>query len=94
VNRFLTLCLNPNAGKSCHCELLAQITELGLKHLSINSIVKERNCYEGYDDDLKSHIVDEDKVCLFFWLLSFFLFFFFFFFPRMFVTDIRALPKS
>ncbi|PUU74652.1 P-loop containing nucleoside triphosphate hydrolase protein [Tuber borchii] len=52
----------PGVGKSCHCELLAQITELGLKHLSINSIVKERNCYDGYDDELKSHIVDEDKL--------------------------------
>jgi len=59
---FLTLSQS-NAGKSCHCELLAQIAEPGLKHLSINSIVKERNCYDGYDDELKSHIVDEDKVC-------------------------------
>ncbi|RPA94130.1 P-loop containing nucleoside triphosphate hydrolase protein [Choiromyces venosus 120613-1] len=52
----------PGVGKSSHCELLAQITELGLKHLSINRIVKERNCNDGYDDELKSHIVDEDKL--------------------------------
>ncbi|CUS10263.1 unnamed protein product [Tuber aestivum] len=52
----------PGVGKSCHCELLVQTTELGLRHLSINNIVKERNCYDGYDDELKSHIVDEDKL--------------------------------
>jgi broad-specificity NMP kinase len=49
-----------NKGKSSHCELLAQATDL--KHLSINQIIKERGCHEGYDEELKSHIVDEDKV--------------------------------
>ena len=50
----------PGAGKTTHCEALAQST--GLKHLSINDIVKERDCHEGYDDEFKSWIVDEDKV--------------------------------
>jgi adenylate kinase len=50
----------PGAGKTTHCEALAQNT--GLKHLSINDIVKERACHEGYDDEFKSWIVDEDKV--------------------------------
>lgn len=50
----------PGVGKTTHCESLAQST--GLKHLSINDIVKERGCHDGYDEDFKSWIVDEDKV--------------------------------
>ena len=50
----------PGVGKTSHCELLAQNT--GLKHLSINQTVKERECHDGWDDTYKSWIVDEDKV--------------------------------
>jgi len=49
----------PGVGKTTHSELLAQKT--GLKHISINQIVKERDCHEGYDDELKTWVVDEDK---------------------------------
>jgi adenylate kinase len=51
----------PGVGKTTHCEILAQNT--GLKHLSVNDIVKERGCHDGYDEEFKSRIVDEDKVC-------------------------------
>lgn len=50
----------PGVGKTTHCEQLAQAT--GLKHLEINKVVKERDCEDGYDEELKSTIVDEDKV--------------------------------
>jgi len=50
----------PGVGKTTHCEVLAQNT--GLKHLSINQIVKERECHDGWDDEFKSWIVDEDKL--------------------------------
>ncbi|KAG4436945.1 hypothetical protein IFR05_007558 [Cadophora sp. M221] len=50
----------PGVGKTTHCESLAQGT--GLKHLSINDIVKERGCHDGYDEEFKSWIVDEDKL--------------------------------
>jgi len=50
----------PGVGKTTHCESLAQST--GLKHLSINYIVKERGCHDGYDEEFKSWIVDEDKL--------------------------------
>lgn len=53
----------PGVGKTTHCETLAQNT--GLKHLSINDIVKERGCHDGYDEGFKSWIVDEDKVSIF-----------------------------
>ena len=52
----------PGVGKSSHCELLA--TNTGLKHLSINQIVKESGCHDGWDAEYKSWIVDEDKVGL------------------------------
>lgn len=50
----------PGVGKTSLCDLLAQNT--GLKHLQINQVVKERDCHEGWDADLESWIVDEDKV--------------------------------
>jgi adenylate kinase len=50
----------PGVGKTTHCETLAQTA--GLKHLSINQIVKDRGCHEGWDEEFQSWIVDEDKV--------------------------------
>ncbi|KAJ5888890.1 hypothetical protein N7495_008931 [Penicillium taxi] len=50
----------PGVGKTVHCEQLAQ--ELGLKHLSVNQIAKERDCYETFDEERKSWVVDEDKL--------------------------------
>jgi len=47
-------------GKTSHCESLAEST--GLKHLSVNDIVKERGCHDGFDEEFKSWIVDEDKL--------------------------------
>ncbi|KAL3489461.1 DUF1671-domain-containing protein [Aspergillus germanicus] len=50
----------PGVGKTVHCEQLAQDT--GLRHLSINQIAKDRGCYDTYDEELKTWIVDEDKL--------------------------------
>lgn len=50
----------PGTGKTSHCELLAERT--GLKHLSVNQVVKDRECHEGWDDEYQSWVVDEDKV--------------------------------
>ncbi|KAK3328458.1 AAA domain-containing protein [Cercophora scortea] len=50
----------PGVGKTTHCEMLAERT--GLKHLSINDIVKDRECHEGWDEEYESWIVDEDKL--------------------------------
>jgi adenylate kinase len=49
----------PGVGKSSHAELLAQNT--GLKHLAINKIAEEQDCYDGRDEELQTWIVDEDK---------------------------------
>ncbi|KAF2086891.1 P-loop containing nucleoside triphosphate hydrolase protein [Saccharata proteae CBS 121410] len=50
----------PGVGKTTHCELLARNT--GLRHLSVNQVAKERDCHDGYDEELGSWIVDEDKL--------------------------------
>lgn len=50
----------PGVGKTSLSELLTSCTEL--KHLAINRIAKERDCHDGWDETLKSWIVDEDKV--------------------------------
>lgn len=50
----------PGVGKTVHCEQLAQDT--GLRHLSINQVAKDRDCFESYDNELGSWVIDEDKV--------------------------------
>jgi adenylate kinase len=52
----------PGVGKTSHCEVLSQKT--GLRHLSVNDVVKDKECHEGWDDELSCWIVDEDKVRL------------------------------
>lgn len=58
----------PGVGKTTHAEQLAQAT--GLKHLSVNTIVKDEGFHEGKDEETGSWIVDEDKVCVFFFSLT------------------------
>ncbi|KAH8908779.1 P-loop containing nucleoside triphosphate hydrolase protein [Coniochaeta sp. PMI_546] len=50
----------PGVGKTTHCEALAEKT--GLKHISVNQIVKDKECHEGWDEEYRSWIVDEDKL--------------------------------
>ncbi|THX84949.1 P-loop containing nucleoside triphosphate hydrolase protein [Aureobasidium pullulans] len=50
----------PGVGKTTHCEQLVSST--GLTHLNVNKVVKERDCEDGFDDELNSVIVDEDKL--------------------------------
>lgn len=54
----------PGVGKTTHAQLLAQNCAGELKHLAINQVAKERDCYDGKDEELGSWIVDEDKVCM------------------------------
>lgn len=50
----------PGVGKTTHSEILAERT--GLRHVSVNQIVKDKECHEGWDDEYQSWIVDEDKL--------------------------------
>ena len=55
----------PGVGKTTTCtEVVSQTssTAFPLTHLSINTVVKDKSCYDGYDDELKTSIVDEDKL--------------------------------
>ena len=55
----------PGVGKSTTCEQLVSLsasTSSPLRHLSINTLVKDRGCHEDYDEDLKTYIVDDDKL--------------------------------
>jgi adenylate kinase len=53
----------PGVGKTTHSEILAERT--GLRHLSVNQVVKDKECHEGWSDEYQSWIVDEDKVHIF-----------------------------
>lgn len=50
----------PGVGKTTHAESLAE--RIGARHLSVNQVVKDKGCHEGWDDEYQSWIVDEDKV--------------------------------
>lgn len=50
----------PGVGKTSLCEAL--VSNTGLQHLPINRVAKERDCLDGWDEDMKSWIIDEDKV--------------------------------
>ncbi|KAI9891291.1 MAG: hypothetical protein M1814_002804 [Vezdaea aestivalis] len=50
----------PGVGKSSHCQRLADVS--GLKHLPLSDIAKERDCHDSYDNELKTLVVDEDKL--------------------------------
>ncbi|OAA52089.1 DUF1671 domain-containing protein [Metarhizium rileyi] len=50
----------PGVGKTTHSESLAERT--GLRHISVNQIVKDEKCHEGWSDEYQSLIVDEDKL--------------------------------
>ncbi|KAH3686705.1 hypothetical protein WICPIJ_002349 [Wickerhamomyces pijperi] len=51
----------PGTGKSSHCERIAN--ELGaFTHINVTDFAKEHDCFDGYDEERKSHIVDEDKL--------------------------------
>lgn len=57
----------PGVGKTTTCtQLLALLSQstppLNLRHLSINDLVKTRSAHSGYDEELQTLIVDEDKL--------------------------------
>lgn len=76
----------PGVGKTVHCEQIAQDT--GLRHLSINQVAKDRGCFESYDEELETWVVDEDKVCC-----PYFVTLVYFFFTLFFRVDIPQ-PKT
>ncbi|CCE63776.1 hypothetical protein TPHA_0F02950 [Tetrapisispora phaffii CBS 4417] len=51
----------PGCGKSTTCELLQRRLS-DYTYYNISDFAKEHNCYDGFDEGRKSHIVDEDKL--------------------------------
>ena len=58
----------PGVGKTTTAQQLVEISKssserrIPLKHLSINKIAKEQNLYESYDEELQTHVIDEEKL--------------------------------
>lgn len=50
----------PGVGKTATASLIAE--ELGLKHINVGELIKQHKCFDGYDDTLETHILDEDKL--------------------------------
>jgi len=57
----------PGVGKTTTCTQLVSLAQemspaFNLKHLSINDLVKTRECHEGYDEKFQTYIVDDEKL--------------------------------
>ncbi|WWC68840.1 uncharacterized protein I206_102776 [Kwoniella pini CBS 10737] len=55
----------PGTGKTLHSTLLSQElieSNTPLKHLNIGDIVKEQSFHEGWDEEWKSWIIDEERL--------------------------------
>lgn len=50
----------PGVGKSLHAQALARGS--GLAHLCINDLVKQDGLHEGWSDEYRSYIVDDERV--------------------------------
>jgi broad-specificity NMP kinase len=56
----ILICGTPGTGKTTTAELVSLAT--GLRHLEIGTIVKDQQLYSGFDEELNSHILDEDRL--------------------------------
>ena len=50
----------PGTGKSTMARELA--TQTGLRLVDVGEIVKEKHLHQGWDEELQSYILDEDRV--------------------------------
>jgi adenylate kinase len=50
----------PGVGKTVTASLIAEKT--GLKHINVGELIKQHKCYDGHDNKLDTHILDEDKL--------------------------------
>ncbi|EFX01114.1 hemoglobin and proliferation regulated protein [Grosmannia clavigera kw1407] len=55
----------PGTGKTTHCEAVVASVggqAAGLRHVSINELVRDRDCHDGWDAEYQSWLVDEDRL--------------------------------
>ncbi|KAI8877569.1 P-loop containing nucleoside triphosphate hydrolase protein [Backusella circina FSU 941] len=50
----------PGTGKTTSSEMIADA--LGLQHVNVGELVREKKFYEDYLEDLDTHVLDEDKL--------------------------------
>jgi adenylate kinase len=50
----------PGVGKTATASLIAEA--VGLKHINVGELIQQHKCYDGHDDALDTHILDEDKL--------------------------------
>lgn len=50
----------PGTGKTTLASLISERT--GIVHVNVGELVKQKNCYDGVDEELDSNILDEDKL--------------------------------
>ena len=50
----------PGVGKTATASLIAET--IGLKHINVGELIKQNKCYDGHDDALDTHLLDEDKL--------------------------------
>ena len=55
----------PGTGKSTHAQYLASASstaDVKFEHINVSELVKEKGFHEGWDEEWKTWIMDEDKV--------------------------------
>ena len=52
----------PGTGKTVLANELAQRT--GLNYINVGDLAKEKDLYDGWDEECSCHVLDEDRVCL------------------------------
>jgi adenylate kinase len=50
----------PGVGKTATASLISET--LGIRHINIGEIIERNKCYQSYDTELETHILDEDKL--------------------------------
>ena len=50
----------PGVGKTCTASRIAE--KLSITHINVGEIIQLHKCYDGYDDELQTHILDEDAL--------------------------------
>lgn len=50
----------PGVGKTATASLIAE--QIGFRHVNVGDLIKQHKCYDGRDEDLDTHILDEDKL--------------------------------
>jgi adenylate kinase len=51
----------PGVGKTTLCQKLCQKVDK-LRHINVGEFAKENNCLEEWDEELKCHVLNEDKI--------------------------------